>query len=217
MVFLDLYNNRISSVTLGSMKSMRILGLQNNRISRLDPRGLPACQGIDAGKNRLTELDVSQNPELVELYINDNDFRQIDISHNPKLKYFYCHNNGITALDTTCNPLLRHLNATNNPLREIRSLAPQQKERLPLSLTAADGGYVGLQFNPVYNAQWKETGEWQQSYYAYPNATAFFSTAGMMKTGTGSLTETSGWTHTVRAGCSPRRSDPCRSGRRTPE
>jgi hypothetical protein len=168
MVFLDLYNNRISSVTLGSMKSMRILGLQNNRISRLDPRGLPACQGIDAGKNRLTELDVSQNPELVELYINDNDFRQIDISRNPKLKYFYCHNNGITALDTTCNPLLRHLNATNNPLREIRSLAPQQKERLPLSLTAADGGYVGLQFNPVYNAQWKETGEWQQSYYAYP-------------------------------------------------
>ena len=25
-----------------------------------------------------------------------------------------------------------------------------------------------LKFNPVYNAQWKETGEWQQSYYAYP-------------------------------------------------
>jgi hypothetical protein len=169
MLFLDLYNNRIDSVTLGSMKSMRILGLQNNQISRLDPSGLPACQGIDAGKNHLTELDVSQNPELVELYINDNDFRSIDISHNHKLKYFYCHNNNITALDTTNNPLLRHLNATNNPLREIRSLAPQRKERLPLSLTASDGGCVGMQFNPVYNAQWKETGEWQQSYYAYPD------------------------------------------------
>jgi hypothetical protein len=169
MLFLDLYSNRIGAVTLGSMKSMRILGLQNNHISRLDPRGLPACQGIDAGKNSLTELDVSQNRELVELYINDNDFRQIDISHNHKLKYFYCHNNGITALDATNNPLLRHLNATNNPMREIRCLAPQRKERVPLSLTASDGGYVGLQFNPLYNAQWKETGEWQQSYYAYPN------------------------------------------------
>ena len=25
-----------------------------------------------------------------------------------------------------------------------------------------------MQFNPIYNAQWKETGEWQQTYYAYP-------------------------------------------------
>ena len=35
-------------------------------------------------------------------------------------------------------------------------------------LTAGEGGYVGLKFNPVYNAQWKETGEWQQTCYAYP-------------------------------------------------
>ena len=33
---------------------------------------------------------------------------------------------------------------------------------------AGDGGYVGMQFNPIYNAQRKETGEWQQTYYAYP-------------------------------------------------
>ena len=88
--------------------------------------------------------------------------------HNPKLKYFYCHNKQITALDTTSNPLLRHVDATENPLKSIRSLAPQREERLPLELAAKGGGTVGLKFNPVYNAQWKETGQWQQSYYAYP-------------------------------------------------
>lgn len=168
MVFLDLYNNRVQSVTLGEMASMRILGLQNNQISALDPRGLPVCQGIDVGKNRLTALDVSQNAELVELYINDNAFTEIDLTHNPKLKYFYCHNNRISVLDATRCPLLRHLNATGNPMREIRALAPQRSDGAPLVLTAGSGGFVGLKFNPVYNAQWKETGEWQQSYYAYP-------------------------------------------------
>jgi hypothetical protein len=168
MVFLDLYNNRVSSVELGSMASLRILGLQNNEIESLDPRGLPACQGIDAGQNRLSRLDVSENHELVELYVNDNDLSEIDLSQNRKLKYFYCHNNRIRILDTTGNPLLRHLNATGNPLVSIRSLAPQREAPLPLTLTASAGGHVGLKFNPVYDAQWKETGEWQQSYYAYP-------------------------------------------------
>ena len=169
MVFLDLYNNRIRSVDIGSMPAMRILGLQNNEIDALDVRGLPACQGIDAGKNRLESLDVSQNPELVELYINDNRFTEIDLTHNAKLKYFYCHNNGITRLDTRQNSLLRHLDATGNPMKEIRCLAPQREGAFPLELTASDGGCVGLKFNPVYNAQWKETGQWQQSYYAYPD------------------------------------------------
>lgn len=169
MVFLDLYNNRIKSVEIGSMPAMRILGLQNNEISSLDVRGLPECQGIDAGKNRIESIDVSQNFELVELYINDNRFTEIDLSRNSKLKYFYCHNNGITKLDTTKNPLLRHLNATGNPMKEIRCLAPQREKALPLEIAASEGGCVGLKFNPVYNAQWKETGEWQQSYYAYPD------------------------------------------------
>ena len=168
MVFLDLYHNRIEAVETRGLDSMRIFGVQDNLLTKLDASQMPVCQGIDAGKNRLTELDVSKNPELVELYINDNLFTRIDLGANPKLKYFYCHNNAITALDTRANPLLRHLNATGNPMREIRTLAPQREEKLPLELYAGEGGTVGLQFCPVYNAQWKETGEWRQTYYAYP-------------------------------------------------
>ena len=168
LLFVDVYHNEIASVDVRGDTSLQILGIQDNRISSLDVRDLISCKGIDAGKNRLSILDVSNCHGLVELYINDNDFSEIDLGGCPNLKYFYCHNNRILELDTTGNPLLRHLNATGNPLKRIRSLAPQRAERLPLELAADGPGAVGLQFNPVYNAQWKETGEWQQTYYAYP-------------------------------------------------
>ena len=174
LLFVDLYHNRIEALDVNGDVALRILGVQDNRIQRLDVRSLKACQGIDAGKNRLSALDVSQNAELVELYINDNDFSSIDLTQNPKLKYFYCHNNRITSLDTTANPLLRHLDATGNPMKLIRSLAPQRDEQLPLELKADGPGTVGLKFNPVYNAQWKETGEWRQTYFAVPEPGAAF-------------------------------------------
>ncbi|MBQ6439931.1 MAG: hypothetical protein IJJ06_07285 [Mogibacterium sp.] len=168
LLFVDIYHNNVDAIDVSGDRSLRILGIQDNAISALDVRDLEACQGIDAGKNKLSSLDVSHNKELVELYINDNEFTEIDLSACPKLKYFYCHNNSITELDTTANQLLRHLNATGNPMRSIKALAPQREEQLPLQLTAEGEGCVGLRFNPVYNAQWKETGKWQQSYYAYP-------------------------------------------------
>lgn len=168
MVFLDLYHNRVSSVDVGDMPAMRILGLQDNEVSALDPTGLPACQGIDIGMNKLESIDVSRNPELVELYVNDNQLTALNTSRNKKLKYLRCQNNRLTELDTTSNPLLRHLYATGNPLKTIRALAPGDGAGLPLTLEAGEGGCVGLSFNPIYDAQWKETGQWEQSYHAYP-------------------------------------------------
>ena len=166
MVFVDLYRNRISSIDVSDMPALRILGLQGNQISAIDPTGLPACQGIDIGMNCLKAIDVTKNPELVELYVNDNRLTSLDVSQNAKLKYLRCQNNGIIELDTTANPLLRHLYATGNPLKSIRAIAPGS-EGGPLELSAERGGSVGLSFNPIYNAQWKETGEWEQSYHAY--------------------------------------------------
>ena len=168
LLFVDVYHNEISAVDVSGDASLRILGLQDNQIETLDVSDLRSCQGIDAGYNKLEDVDVSSNHELVELYVNDNRLSRIDLTGCPKLKYFYCHNNEITELDTTANPLLRHLNATGNPMKRIRSLAPQQEPSRPLELSAEGQGCVGLKFNPVYDAQWKETGQWQQSYYAYP-------------------------------------------------
>lgn len=168
MVFVDLYRNRISTVECADMPALRILGLQGNQITALDLTGLPACQGIDAGFNRIASIDVSCNPELVELYVNDNELSELDTSRNAKLKYLRCQNNRLTSIDTTGNPLLWHLYATGNPATSIRALAPGDASAGLLELSAAEGGCVGLSFNPIYNAQWKETGEWEQSYHAYP-------------------------------------------------
>ncbi len=167
VVFVDVYRNRISSVEVANMPALRILGLQGNQIEALDPTELPACQGIDIGMNRLASIDVSRNPELVELYVNDNRLTSLDTSHNAKLKYLRVQNNALAEIDTTANPLLRHLYATGNPAKSIRALAPGREDGAPLQLSAGDGGCVGLSFNPIYNAQWKETGEWEQSYHAY--------------------------------------------------
>ena len=167
VVFIDLYRNRLTSVDVADMPSLRILGLQNNEIEALDPTGLPSCQGIDAGMNRLEAIDVSCNPELVELYVNDNRIEKLDTSRNPKLKYLRCQNNLLRELDTTANSQLRHLYATGNPLTSIRAVAPGGEGDRLLELAADEGGCVGLSFNPLYDAQWKETGEWEQSYHAY--------------------------------------------------
>ncbi len=174
LIFIDLYHNRIDAIDLAGDTSLRILGIQDNLIRNLDIRDLRSLQGVDAGCNQISELDLSGNPELVECYINDNKFKNIDISNNSKLKYFYCHNNQMEKLDTRANPLLRHLNATGNPMREILTLAPQREEKRPLELYAEGPGTVGLRYNPVYDAQWKETGKWQQAYYAYPENGAAF-------------------------------------------
>ncbi|MBQ8159676.1 MAG: hypothetical protein IJ083_02900 [Clostridia bacterium] len=166
LLFVDVYHNRLSSVRVDGDRKLRILGIQDNAVEQLDVSTLTSCQGIDAGKNRLEALDVSRNEELVELYVNDNRLQRVDTGACRKLRYFYCQNNQITRLDLRDNPHLRHVNATGNPVREILALAPQREDHLPLEVRSEGPGYVGLKFNPVYNAQWKETGEWQQSYEA---------------------------------------------------
>ena len=168
LLFVDIYHNSISHVDIAGDRSLRILGLQDNQIKELNVSDLVVCQGIDAGNNELKQIDVSANHNLVELYVNDNQISEVDISDCPYLKYFYCQNNQISFLDTQGNRLLRHLNATGNPLQHIMALAPGREEKIPLELTASSGGYVGLKYNPIYDAQWKETGEWEQSYHAYP-------------------------------------------------
>ena len=132
--------------------------ISRSHLSAIEAPGMVRAFSMEAFFNIADTLDIDP-AELISA----------SLFPNPKLKYFYCHNNRITELDTRANPLLRHLNATENPLKAIRSLAPRRGEELPLELYAGEGGCVGLKFNPVYNAQWKETGEWQQSYYAYPD------------------------------------------------
>ena len=167
LLFVDLYHNELTGINVRGLRQLRILGIQDNRIESLDPQDLVACQGIDAGRNRLKEISLTHNHELVELYLNDNRIGQLDVSPCTKLQYLYVQNNCLTHLDLRQLAPLKHLNATGNPLTAIYAWAPLQ-ERQPLFVTASTGGTVGLRFNPIYNAQWKETGKYEQCYVATP-------------------------------------------------
>ena len=127
---------------------------------------------VDLYHNHIQGVELPKLPELRILGLQDNLIESLDVSGlgNSKLKYFYCHNNHIRSIDTRQNPHIRHLDSTGNPLKLIKALAPQREQKLPLELYAEEGGTVGLKFCPVYNAQWKETGEWKQTYYAYPDS-----------------------------------------------
>lgn len=167
--FVEVYHNRISEIDVKGCPQIKILGVQGNELNKLYVRDLAECKGIDAGSNKLSEIDVSGNGELEELYLNDNKFSGIDISGCPKLKYFYCQNNNLKEIDTRSNPDLIFLNATENPMKKIMSLAPGKNGNLPLQLHADEGGCVGLKYAPEYDAQYKETGRWEQTYYAMPD------------------------------------------------
>lgn len=169
LLFVEVYRNRISKINLTNSPAVKVLGVQDNELCELDLKDLKDLKGLDAGFNNLSELDTSSNAALEELYINNNKISQIDLSGCPDLKYFYCHDNKLTEIDTRSNPKLRHLNASENPLKKIYALAPGKDGELPLQLFAEDNGHVGLKFAPLYDAQWKETGQYIQTYYAMPD------------------------------------------------
>lgn len=169
MVFFYLYHNRLTRANLRGMTAMRVLGLQGNQLTELDVSELHNVQGIDVGKNRITALDVTHNLELVEFYVHENELGAVDITKNEKLKYIWCFQNHITRLDATHNPLLKHMDCTDNPLTEFRGFAPDSNGEKPLNVRTEKGGYIGVKYCPVYDAKWKETGEWHQLLLAYPH------------------------------------------------
>lgn len=163
-------NYRVTEVDTGSLESF-VVAERYHAVKQYEIEGVGNLLVMTNPKEGMMQMDTfTITPYYKNLPLFTTDYMYFEDKRMfLKLKYFYCHNNRIETLDTRSNPLLRHLNATGNPMKQILSLAPQQSEMLPLEIYAGKGGCIGLKFNPVYNAQWKETGEWQQSYYAYPD------------------------------------------------
>ncbi len=174
VVFMELYYNNLKEVSLKNMPSLRILGYRGcKELKSIDISECPALQGLDAGICGCDHIDISNNPEMVEFYCDENhNITEVDLSANHKLKYFYCHKNNISEFDGMNNPLLRHVDTTENPMTHLKCYAPRpdhEDERGAdeiIELTAAEGGYVGVLFKPIYNEKWKETGEWMQKFVA---------------------------------------------------
>ncbi len=85
------------------------LNCDNNRLSSLDVSKITTLKALYCSQNRLTGLDVSKNTELIALYCYENKLTSLDVSKNTALTALLCYDNQLTSLDLTNNKALTTL------------------------------------------------------------------------------------------------------------
>ena len=115
------------------------LNCENNRLSSLDVSKITTLKALYCGQNRLTGLDVSKNTALTMLYCYDNKLTSLDVSKNTELAALYCYDNKLTSLDLTNNKALVSLSCYLNQIGHSDMLALVRS--LP---TVTKGNFYGI-------------------------------------------------------------------------
>ena len=92
------------------------LHCENNRLSSLDVSMITTLKGLYCSQNRLTSLDVSKNTALTILYCYENKLTSLDVSKNMALTALLCYDNKLTSLDLTNNKALTNLSCYINQI-----------------------------------------------------------------------------------------------------
>ena len=92
------------------------LHCENNRLSSLDVSMITTLKGLYCSQNRLTSLDVSKNTALTILYCYENKLTSLDVSKNTALTALLCYDNKLTSLDLTNNKALTNLSCYINQI-----------------------------------------------------------------------------------------------------
>ncbi len=92
------------------------LHCENNRLSSLDVSMITTLKGLYCSQNRLTSLDVSKNTALQYLYCYENKLTSLDVSKNTALTALLCYDNKLTSLDLTNNKALTNLSCYINQI-----------------------------------------------------------------------------------------------------
>ena len=115
------------------------LNCENNRLSSLDVSKITTLKALYCSENRLTGLDVSKNTALTMLYCYDNKLTSLDVSKNTELAALYCYDNKLTSLDLTNNKALVSLSCYLNQIGHSDMLALVRS--LP---TVTKGNFYGI-------------------------------------------------------------------------
>ena len=172
--------NRLADIDVSRNPELVELYVNDNRIESLDTSANPKLKYLRCQNNLLRELDTTANPLLRHLYATGNPLKSIralapgQVNANPsEPEQEPDHLEALAQQHESEEASKPDLQAESAP--SAQGQEPEKKQGaqtahlLPLELFASEGGCVGLSFNPIYNAQWKETGEWEQSYHAYPD------------------------------------------------
>ena len=111
------------------------LDCENNRLSSLDVSKITTLKALYCSQNRLTSLDVSKNTALTMLYCYDNQLTSLDVSKNTALTALLCYDNKLTSLDLTNNKALTNLSCYLNQIGHSDML------KLVNSLPTVTNGY----------------------------------------------------------------------------
>ncbi len=154
LVYLDVSNNLIYSVTAENDPSLRYLFCEYNWLESLSVSNCDALLQIEAGyeQNYYDEpvsVSISGTPSLVYLALNNDLLSDVNLTGLSSLEYLNLNNNELTEIDLSPFTGLKAIGLLDNPLTEIDlSNCPL----IPRDLIMSEGnGTVGYLYSPEYN------------------------------------------------------------------
>ena len=120
------------------------LNCENNRLSSLDVSKITTLKALYCSQNRLTGLDVSKNTALTMLFCYENKLTSLDVSKNTELTALLCYDNQLTSLDLTNNKALTNLSCYINQIGHSDML--KLVNSLP---TVTKGNFYGISISSI--------------------------------------------------------------------
>lgn len=117
--YLNIDNNRISSLLGISNNSLKTLRCNSNNFYSIDVTGYLVLEDLSCGNNSISNIDVTQNISLKSLALDNNPITEVDITKNIFLEEFSCIECQLTSLDVTQALNLRTLFISDNQLSFI--------------------------------------------------------------------------------------------------
>ena len=119
LTHLELYTNKLTSITLPSSNTLTHLDLSHNQLTSIDVSNNTALEYLSLGANKLTDINVSNNTALTQLGLYDNQLSSVDVSDNTALTSLYLYDNQLSSIDVSNNTALEYLSLHDNQLSSV--------------------------------------------------------------------------------------------------
>lgn len=137
----------LEKIDLGNKPQLQYVDLKNNRLSSLDVSGCPYLRWLKVQNNLgIASIDLSKNLYLQELNVNRNKIAALDLSANPMLTILSADDNLLHSIDLTANSNLSELSLNNNYITELDLHA----NKALINIGIAGNGIGAEQMNTIY-------------------------------------------------------------------
>ena len=118
--YLNLYENKVSSMDLSSNTNLVMLNMTFNNLSSIDLSHNTNLQQLYLNGNKISSIDLSHNPKLIDLNVYNNKLNSINVSNMPDLKFLLLSLNNLTSVDLSNNTKLEHVYLSGNQLSTLK-------------------------------------------------------------------------------------------------